>query len=291
MADNSSEKFNDHPARPGSEKTPNRYVVRMGRLRQLGLMTAPQKAKFNRGDQVVCRTKRGQETGEILCSANATTAGAMESYISGHIQYEMTDSDFQDQQRMDSNRNETMQKCQQHAQRLGLEMELIDVEYLYGGYRLVIYYLAEGRIDFRQLVKNLASEFQTKIEMKQIGIRDEAKLLADYGDCGKPVCCNTHLSAMPPVSMKMAKLQRTTLDPNKISGRCGRLKCCLRYEYDTYKDMQKSLPPIGSQVLTRDGKFEVLGHEILSQQIVARTEDNRRILLESDEILSVKKSR
>lgn len=271
------------------DKGPNRFVVRMGVLRQLGLMTAPQKMSLNRGDMVVCRTKRGQETGEVLCKATPQSVEAMESYTTGHIQYEMSESDFQTQHRLDEKRQETMEKCREHAKRLRVEMELIDVEYLYGGFRLVIYYLAEGRIDFRQLVKNLASEFQTKIEMKQIGIRDEAKLLADYGDCGKPVCCNTHLSAMPPVSMKMAKLQRTTLDPNKISGRCGRLKCCLRYEYDTYKDMQKSLPPIGSRVLTRDGRFEVLGHEILSQQIVARTEDNRRILLEADQIISVKR--
>ena len=119
-------------------------------------------------------------------------------------------------------------------------MQLVDVEHIFGGERIVIYYLAENRVDFRELVKLLAGEFQTRIEMRQIGVRDEAKLLADYGDCGKPVCCNTHLVQMPPVSMKMAKLQKATLDPTKISGRCGRLKCCLRYEYEMYE--QKELP-------------------------------------------------
>src|SRR6516225_2341070 len=98
-----------------------------------------------------------------------------------------------------------------------------------GGERIVFYFLAEKRVDFRELVKDLAREFQTRIEMRQIGVRDEAKLLADYGDCGKPVCCNTHMTTMPPVSMRMAKLQKSTLDPSKISGRCGRLKCCLRF--------------------------------------------------------------
>ena len=127
--------------------------------------------------------------------------------------------------------------------RLGLPMQLVDVEHVFGGERLVIYYLSEERVDFRDLVKALASEFQTRIEMRQIGVRDEAKLLADYGDCGKPVCCDTFLSEMPPVSMKMAKVQKATLDPTKISGRCGRLKCCLRYEYDTYEDLQRELPP------------------------------------------------
>ena len=120
-------------------------------------------------------------------------------------------------------------------------MELVDVEHLFGGERIVFYFLAEKRVDFRELVKDLAREYQTRIEMRQIGVRDEAKLLADYGDCGKPVCCNTHMAVMPPVSMRMAKLQKSTLDPTKISGRCGRLKCCLRFEQDVYEEFQEAL--------------------------------------------------
>src|SRR5260370_37426921 len=116
-------------------------------------------------------------------------------------------------------------------------MELVDVEPLFGGERIVFYFLAEKRVDFRKLVKALARAYLTRIEMRQIGVRDEAKLLADYGDCGKPVCCNTHMTAMPPVSMKMAKVQKSTLDPSKISGRCGRLKCCLRFEQGRYEEV------------------------------------------------------
>jgi cell fate regulator YaaT (PSP1 superfamily) len=112
-------------------------------------------------------------------------------------------------------------------------------------------------------------------------------LLADYGDCGKPVCCNTHLTAMPPVSMKMAKLQKATLDPTKISGRCGRLKCCLRYEYETYDELQKSLPPLGAQVLTEKGRARVLAQEILAGQLVIETEDHRRIMIDAAEVLAV----
>ena len=125
--------------------------------------------------------------------------------------------------------------------------------------------------------------------MRQIGVRDEAKLLADYGDCGKPVCCNTHLSEMPPVSMKMAKLQKATLDPTKISGRCGRLKCCLRYEYDTYEELQRELPPIGADVVTNVGRGRVLGQEILSQQLLVHMEDNRRLLVAASDVLTVLK--
>jgi cell fate regulator YaaT (PSP1 superfamily) len=166
-------------------------------------------------------------------------------------------------------------------------MQVVDVERLLGDERIVFYFLAEKRVDFRVLVRQLAAELHSRIEMRQIGVRDEAKLLADYGDCGKPVCCNTHLSKMPPVSMRMAKLQKATLDPSKISGRCGRLKCCLRYEFDTYEDLQRQMPTIGSRVVTADGAATVLGQEILAQQLLVQTEDNRRILIGVDKVLAV----
>jgi cell fate regulator YaaT (PSP1 superfamily) len=159
-------------------------------------------------------------------------------------------------------------------------MELVDVEHIFGDERVVVYYLADGPVDFRQLVKTLAGEFQTRVEMRQIGVRDEAKLLADFGDCGQPVCCNSHLVEMPPVSMKMAKLQKATLDPTKISGRCGRLKCCLRYEYDTYEQLQKLLPTVGSRVMTPAGRAKVVSQEVLSQQLLVETEDHRRMLVD-----------
>jgi cell fate regulator YaaT (PSP1 superfamily) len=152
---------------------------------------------------------------------------------------------------------------------------------------MVFYYLSEKRVDFRELVKDLARTFQTRIEMRQIGVRDEAKLLADYGDCGKPVCCNTHLSKMPPVSMRMAKIQKTTLDPSKISGRCGRLKCCLRYEFDTYQALERELPAVGSRVLTAKGQGRVLALEILARKVVVEFEDRRRVLVGGDDILGV----
>jgi cell fate regulator YaaT (PSP1 superfamily) len=174
-------------------------------------------------------------------------------------------------------------------QELQLPMDLVDIERVYGGERMVIYYLSEDRVDFRELVKRLASEFQTRIEMRQIGIRDEAKLLADYGDCGKPVCCNTHLVRMPPVSMRMAKMQKATLDPNKISGRCGRLKCCLRYEFDTYEENAKSLPRVGWDIVTANGRGRVVGQELLSRQLLVAMEDNRRIMIRAEEVLSVLK--
>jgi cell fate regulator YaaT (PSP1 superfamily) len=165
-------------------------------------------------------------------------------------------------------------------------MQIVDVEYLFGGERLIFYFLAEGRVDFRELVKSMAREFHTRIELRQIGVRDEAKLLADYGDCGKPVCCNTHMVVMPPVSMRMAKLQKSTLDPTKISGRCGRLKCCLRFEQDVYEEFQKELPPVGSRVVTAKGRGKVLAHEILARRLLIEFEDGRRLPVGVDEVLT-----
>ena len=155
---------------------------------------------------------------------------------------------------------------------------------------MVFYYVAEKRVDFRDLVKDLARSLQTRIEMRQIGVRDEAKLLADYGDCGKPVCCNTHLTRMPPVSMRMAKVQKTTLDPSKISGRCGRLKCCLRYEFDTYQALERELPPVGCRVATAAGTGRVLAQEILAGRLVIEYEDRRRVVVPSREILGVERA-
>jgi cell fate regulator YaaT (PSP1 superfamily) len=181
--------------------------------------------------------------------------------------------------------------CREFIAKRRLQMDLVDVEAIFGRDRMVFYYLAEKRVDFRELVKDLARALQTRIEMRQIGVRDEAKLLADYGDCGKPVCCNTHLSRMPPVSMRMAKIQKTTLDPSKISGRCGRLKCCLRYEFDTYQALERDLPAVGSKVVTHHGQGRVLALEVLARKVVIEFEDRRRIVVPHDEILGVEKSK
>ncbi len=272
-----------------------KYVVRHGVMRHLGVFSTRGGDRFARGMQVIARTSRGLEIGEVLCEATEHALTAMKSSNAGEapktgqILREQTDDDAGELRRLLEQQQEEHEVCEKRIAELNLDMRLVDVEHLYGGERVIVYYLSEERVDFRQLVKNLASEFQTRIEMRQIGVRDEAKLLADYGDCGKPVCCNTHLSEMPPVSMRMAKLQKATLDPSKISGRCGRLKCCLRYEYDTYQELQKELPPVGSEILTAEGKGKVLAHEILASRLLVQTEDMRRIVLEGSEVLTVLK--
>ena len=224
-----------------------------------------------------------------MCEATDEAVASIKDAKQGQIVRKVTGDDVRDLRKMFEQERREYEICQREIKQLALDMKLVDVEHLYGGERVVIYYLAEDRIDFRELVKSLATEFQTRIEMRQIGVRDEAKLLADYGDCGKPVCCNTHLSEMPPVSMKMAKLQRATLDPSKISGRCGRLKCCLRYEYDTYQDLQRDLPPVGADIITNKGRARVLAQEILAGQVLVETEDMRRIVIDAADVLTVLK--
>lgn len=264
-----------------------KYVVRHGVMRQLGLFSTRGRDRYVRGQRVIARTSRGQESGEVLCEATEHVQSQMSDPKTGHILRELSSDDEVELRKIEEQSQSQLEICKQRIAELGLDMELVDAEQLYGGERAVFYYLAEERVDFRELVKQLAKEFHTRIEMRQIGVRDEAKLLADYGDCGKPVCCNTHLSEMPPVSMKMAKLQKATLDPTKISGRCGRLKCCLRYEYDTYRGMQKELPKVGAEVLTNDGRAKVLAQEILSGQVLVQGEDMRRRVIDASEVLSV----
>lgn len=269
----------------GRESDQQEYVVRFGAMRLLGVMKSRKPYRY--GDQVVARTSRGNEIGTVLCEATPIAMASMPEPTEGRILRPLSDDDRRQWEHIAGTTAEDMQICQRCVDALKLTMELVDVERILGGERVIVYFLAEGRVDFRQLVRDLAREFQTRIEMRQIGVRDEAKLLADYGDCGRPICCATHLSKMPPVSMKMAKLQKATLDPSKISGRCGRLKCCLRYEFDTYQSLAAELPAVGSKILTKEGTASVLAQDILSGQLMIETDDHRRILIAGPDVVKI----
>ena len=264
-----------------------RYVVRCGLMRTLFVMNS--RTDHHRGDIVVARTNRGLERGEVLCEATDHVLGQMSAPPNGNIQRMASVEDENEHRHILESQRKEFANCKKLIQEMNLAMSLVDLEIILGGEQMMVYYSAEDRVDFRELVKRLSSEYKTRIEMRQIGARDEAKLLADYGDCGKPVCCNTHLSEMPPVSMRMAKLQKATLDPNKISGRCGRLKCCLRYENDTYEELAAEMPNVGSEIVTSQGRGKVIGVELLAQQILVVTEDNRRILIPASDCLTVLK--
>lgn len=263
------------------------YIVRYGTMKQIGEFTARVRDRFSRGDQVVVRSTRGVEWGEVLCEATKRTREYMKSDGKGRILRDVSDEDHRSWDETMAKEAEYFATGSQMIADRSMQMQLVDVELIFGGERLVFYYLAEQRVDFRELVKDFARQFKTRIEMRHIGVRDEARLLADYGDCGKPVCCNTHLQDMPPVSMKMAKLQKATLDPNKISGRCGRLKCCLRYEYDTYQEYKRELPKMGATVITREGQGKVVGQELLARKLVLAMEGGNRAIVSADDIVTV----
>jgi cell fate regulator YaaT (PSP1 superfamily) len=265
------------------------YLVRHGRMRLLGEYTGLPAQDHPRGQRVIVRSDRGMEVGEVLCPATERSSRFLENPVRGEILRVMTPEDALAEERLAEASRAAFAACGEFIARRRLQMDLVDVEVLLGRERMVFYYLAQKRVDFRDLVKDLARAMQSRIEMRQIGVRDEAKLLADYGDCGKPVCCNTHLSRMPPVSMRMAKIQKTTLDPSKISGRCGRLKCCLRYEFDTYQAFEQELPPVGSKVITKRGEGRVVALEILAKKVVVEYEDRRRTVFGPDDILAVEK--
>jgi cell fate regulator YaaT (PSP1 superfamily) len=264
------------------------YIVRYGLQRSLGAFSVKGQHSLARNTEVILRSDRGMEWGLVLCPATEETSGYLGSTESkGRLLREATDQDRILWEEVRAKEKEEFQGARQLIADQKLQMELVDVEHIFGGERIVFYYLAEKRVDFRELVKGLARQFKARIEMRQIGVRDEAKLLADYGDCGKPVCCNTHLQEMPPVSMKMAKMQKATLDPAKISGRCGRLKCCLRYEYDTYEEYRRELPRVGATVMTRQGQGRVVAQEILARKVLVRFEDHRQVMTDAQEILTV----
>jgi cell fate regulator YaaT (PSP1 superfamily) len=255
-------------------------------MRFLGEFTGLPDHEHPRGQSVVVRSDRGTELGDVLCVATDRVLNMLPNPARGEMLRQATAADRAREAQLNVDRDSAFKVCQEFVAKRRLQMDLVDVEIILGRERVIFYYLAEKRVDFRDLVKDLASVLRARIEMRQIGVRDEAKILADYGDCGKPVCCNTHLTKMPPVSMKMAKLQKTTLDPSKISGRCGRLKCCLRYEYDTYQALERELPPVGASVVTANGQARVVAQEVLAGKLVVEFDDRRRIIIGPETILS-----
>lgn len=266
---------------------PDAYIIRYGNTRTVAEFSFKGSQEFQRSDSVLVRSNRGTEWGEVLCPATEATRKYLGSNEqAGRVLRPADDEAWKKLDEVRLREREVFFEGKQIIRDHKLNMNLVDVECVFGGERIVFYYLAEQRVDFRELVKTLAKTFQTRIEMRQIGVRDEAKLLADFGDCGKPVCCGTHLQEMPPVSMKMAKLQKATLDPNKISGRCGRLKCCLRYEYDTYDEYRRELPSNGTMVVTKNGQGKVIGQEILAKKVLVSFQGGRRMLVDLAEIIT-----
>ena len=224
---------------------------------------APGKYEVKTGDKVIVETARGVEFGSVVTGPKEIEDGKITQPLKSVI-------------RIATKEKEAFSICLEKIRKHGLEMKLIDAEYTFDNNKVLFYFTADGRIDFRELVKDLASVFRTRIELRQIGVRDETKIRGGIGICGRPLCCHTYLTEFAPVSIKMAKEQNLSLNPSKISGVCGRLMCCLTNEEETYEELNSRLPSNGDRVTTPDGlKGEVQSVNVLRQLVkVIVTLDN-----------------
>lgn len=248
-------------------------VVRFGAMDKTACFSVPQ-GGVQVGTEVIARTQRGVEWGYVVLVREQRPD---EDQLAGDVLRKVTSSDYDKHNDITDRREpEELRCCKRLISKHKLPMKLVGVEHLFGGNKIIFYFLAEGRVDFRQLVKDLAKEYGTRIEMRQIGVRDEARLMGQNGPCGRELCCRTFLSALKPIPMKLAKDQKSTLDPAKISGTCGRLKCCLKFEEELYKELKERLPRRGAKVTTPRGDGVVVDYDILPQTVeVALAEGSR----------------
>ena len=237
----------------------------------------PQDFEINKGDNVIVETSRGIEYGTVVVGRKEIN----DDELLKPIKPIMRPAQQEDHERYRENKKkekEAFDICAEKIKRHGLEMKLIEVEYTFDGSKILFYFTADGRVDFRELVKDLAMVFRTRIELRQIGVRDESKTIGSIGVCGRSLCCSKFLGEFAPVSIKMAKEQGLSLNPSKISGACGRLMCCLKYEQDTYEELLKKLPRHGALVKTPDGNGIVESVSVLKEKVkVSVGEEKERI--------------
>lgn len=285
-------------------EAPKTIVIRFGRMKLVGEYPYTGDAKPGCGSKLVARTHRGTELGEMLTStcpnagcSKSITRQEMLDYISnsggrdypffskGRIIRVASSEDLNRQAQHEQMSHQWKVDARERAQRLGLDMKIVDAEMILGRELLTFFYTSEERVDFRDLVHELAAEHGTRIDMRQVGARDEARLTADYERCGQYCCCKNFLKVLKPVSMRSAKMQKATLDPLKISGRCGRLMCCLRYEDQTYADLKKRLPNRKTKVGTPEGDGIVIDSQILTQLVLVRLDaENRDVAIAVEDL-------
>lgn len=232
----------------------------------------PDKNKLKNDDVVIVETSRGIECGTVAI-ANKEVA---DDEIVHPLKKLIRKATKEDRRRLEENKRkekEALKICEQKVAEHGLEMKLVDVEYTFDNSKILFYFTADGRVDFRALVKDLASVFRTRIELRQIGVRDESKMLGGLGVCGRPFCCSSFLGEFHPVSIKMAKEQGLSLSPTKISGTCGRLMCCLKYEQDAYTDLIKRTPKVGTLVKTPLGRGLVVETNLLARTLKVKMDN------------------
>lgn len=277
----------------GLEKVYPTCAVRYGFMAYIGEFKYAPGTVFGCGAKVVVQTMRGIEIGEqvsLTCTGcdKSIKRDKMLDYVknsgpdfyklkSGRILREANEQDLEEERRLNEGAKEKMQRARAVAREMGLQMKFVACEHLFGGERIIFHFMSDGRVDFREFVRTLAHEYHTRIEMHQVGARDEARLVADFEICGRECCCKNFLKTLRPVTMRMAKMQKATLDPSKVSGRCGRLRCCLRYEHEGYEELDKKLPRIGNRVRTDQGTGTVKDRQILTQLVTVQYDSDGRV--------------
>jgi cell fate regulator YaaT (PSP1 superfamily) len=277
-------------------------LVRYGRMSTLGLFEHHEAGILKVHSRVVVKTGRGLELGYLIGRFSSYKGGQFrltQEQIKEYFENDDTDlsqgqagkfiryataADISEERHLRKIAREEMEYCRRITKEMNLPMKIVDAEHVFGGERIIFYFMSDGRVDFRDLVKRIAQEYQTRIEMRQIGSRDEAKLLGDVESCGQQCCCQRFLKHLKPVNMRMAKMQKATLDPAKISGYCGRLKCCLRYEDDTYTELKKRLPKKNIMVKTKHGEGKVMDTQILTQLVLVEYQNGEKIAIPVDDI-------
>lgn len=230
---------------------------------------SPNELEVKSGDSLIVETVRGIEFGECVIGPKEIKESEVVTPLRNVIR-KATEEDIQKHTENRVKQQEAFNVCTEKILKHDLPMKLIDVEYTFDNNKVIFYFTADGRVDFRELVKDLAAIFRTRIELRQIGVRDEAKMIGGLGTCGRPMCCSSFLGDFVPVSIKMAKEQNLSLNPTKISGICGRLMCCLNYEQSTYEDIKKELPRIDSIVETPFGKGIVINNSVVKESVKVR---------------------
>lgn len=220
-------------------------------------------------DFVVVETARGIEFGHVVVGPKEVTENEIVTPLKKVLRIAL-DEDFEKHRENKKKAKEALEVCERKVEEHGLDMKLVDVEYTFDNNKVIFYFTADGRVDFRDLVKDLASVFRTRIELRQIGVRDEAKMIGGVGPCGQVTCCTRFLGEFAPVSIKMAKEQSLSLNPTKISGLCGRLMCCLKYEQDTYEELLKKMPNVGDIVNTPKGRGIIVDTYTLLERVKAK---------------------
>lgn len=238
---------------------------------------------INKGNYVVVETARGIEFGECVIGIKEISENDIIAPLKSVLRV-ATDEDVEKHFQNKEKEKQAFDICLKKIDEHKLVMKLIDVEYTFDNNKVIFYFTADGRVDFRELVKDLATIFKTRIELRQIGVRDEAKMLGGLGPCGRPMCCSTFLGDFASVSIKMAKEQNLSLNPTKISGICGRLMCCLNYEQSTYEDIRKRLPKVGSLVKTEYGKGYVVDNNIVKESVKVRIKKGEDEVIEDIKI-------